>query len=84
MHGKVNHIELYRDFIYKLHFFLNCAHAYRYPDDRPNIIELQSHPFFKQIKRTTLAENLSLTGIDKYNCTKLSSGKKKNRINFDY
>lgn len=47
----------------------------RYPDDRPNIVELQSHPFFKQVKRTTLSENLSLTGIDKYNCTKLSSGK---------
>lgn len=47
----------------------------RYPDDRPNIVELQNQPFFKQAKRTTLAENLSLTGIDKYNCTKLSSGK---------
>lgn len=45
----------------------------RYPDDRPNIVELQNHPLFKQAKRTTLAENFSSTGIDKYNCTKLSS-----------
>lgn len=55
---------------------IDCVSRFwiRYPDDRPNIVEL-SHPFFKQAKRTTLAENLSLTGIDKYNCTKLSSGK---------
>lgn len=47
---------------------------YRYPDDRPNVSELQSHGFFKQSKRTSLAENFSLTAIEKYNCTKMPNG----------
>lgn len=48
---------------------------HRYSDDRPSVDELQAHAFFKQCKRTSLAENFSLTGIDKFNCTKKAHGK---------
>lgn len=80
MHGKVimNETLIYRPFNGKhVELFKKFQKLYfdRYPDDRPNIVELQNHPFFKQGKRTTLAENFSSTGIDKYNCTKLNAGK---------
>lgn len=67
--GEHLNLKFIRQFFLQSQFYTN-----RYPDDRPNIIELQNHPFFKQAKRTTLTENFSLTGIDKYNCTKLISG----------
>lgn len=56
--------------IYFCFFIIIC----RFPDDRPTVNELQCHPFFKQCKHTSLAENFSLTDIDKYNCTKLEAG----------
>lgn len=54
--------------------FLNVVSLHRFADDRPSVEELQAHGFFKQCRRTSLAENLSLTAIDKYNCTKLANG----------
>lgn len=47
---------------------------FRFPGDRPIVEELLNHPFFKQSKHTSLAANFSLTGIDKYNCTKVGAG----------
>lgn len=44
--------------------------VFRDPSDRPNVHQLHYHPFFKQCRNTSLAEQLRMTGIEAYNCTK--------------
>lgn len=43
----------------------------RHPIDRPTVIQLQGHGFFKQIKHMTLFEQFLASGIDALDCTKV-------------
>lgn len=74
MHGKVILWLIRFELDISDHCFLSFLFYFRFPNDRPSVGELQIHPFFKQCKRTTLAENLKLTGLDKYNCNKKATG----------
>ena len=45
----------------------------RHAADRPNVVHLQNHVFFKQCKHTSLAEQFSVSGIDVFRCTKTAT-----------